>query len=233
MVEVSGISDDFELQCKTEEQDFSFPISKETIERLNLPLDKIYASEQIKWGEKYIAARPRNENKGYIESIVETAVAYQIDSKYTSFIAVNERDEKLTDIPELQDTVLESPAGWDYFGAGCCPPSKPAMSVVENYYAPPASPVGRESAIKSMSDSLKNSIHSYFDSEPESFMDMHNDYLKEVDENPRFMDETSPVENIPLSVKDEDCEEKKINLLRRIWLWFKNMIKSVFRDEEK
>jgi hypothetical protein len=26
---------------------------------------------------------------------------------------VNERDEKLTDIPELQNTILESPEGWD------------------------------------------------------------------------------------------------------------------------
>ncbi|MDR2026655.1 MAG: hypothetical protein LBQ01_03735, partial [Prevotellaceae bacterium] len=72
---------------------------------------KIYASEQIRRAEKYIGIR--EENEGYRKRIVEIAVEYQIDSKYTAFIAINERDEKITDIPELQDTVLESPAGWD------------------------------------------------------------------------------------------------------------------------
>ena len=219
LVEVPDISDDFELQCKTEEQSFSFPISKETIEQLELPLDKIYASEQIKRVEKYIEARPRNDNEGYKEQIVEIAVAYQIDSKYTSFIAVNERDEKLTDIPELQDTVLESPAGWEMPSmkskrdhSSVLHAYKTSMFDDDRCYASPSSPV---ESTKSLSDSLssfKDRIQPYFDAEPEC-----------------FMDETSPVENIPLSVKDEDCEEKKINLLRRIWLWFKNMIKSIFR----
>jgi hypothetical protein len=83
------------------------------LERLDLPLDKIWASEQIRRVEKYIETRPHDENKGYKEQIVELAVEYQIDSKYTSFIAVNERDEKLIDIPLLQETVLDSPSGWN------------------------------------------------------------------------------------------------------------------------
>jgi hypothetical protein len=32
---------------------------------------------------------------------------------------VNERDEKLTDIPELQDTILEAPAEWEMRGLSC------------------------------------------------------------------------------------------------------------------
>ena len=91
-----------------------FPLlAKDSLEQLELPLSKIYASEQIRRVEKYIEARPQSDNKGYKEQIVEIAVEYQIDSKYTAFIAVNERDEKLTDIPVLQETVLESPSGWD------------------------------------------------------------------------------------------------------------------------
>jgi transcription termination factor NusB len=83
------------------------------LEQSALPLDKIYAAEQIGRAEKYINIHPFNENKGYKEQIVELAVSYQINSKYTSFIAVNERDEKLTAIPVWQETVLESPSGWD------------------------------------------------------------------------------------------------------------------------
>ena len=113
LVEVEDIVDEFELVCKTDEKAFSFAIPKNELEHLELPLDKIYASEQIKRAEKYIEAHLRGDNKGYKEEIIEIAILYQIDSKYTAFIAVNERDEKLTDIPDLQDTVLESPSGWD------------------------------------------------------------------------------------------------------------------------
>ena len=113
LVEVDDITDDFVLQCKTDAKTYSFAVSKESLEWMELPLDKIYASEQIRRVEKYIEARPRDANSGYKEQIVEIAVAYQIDSKYTAFIAVNERNEKLPDIPVLQDTTLESPAGWD------------------------------------------------------------------------------------------------------------------------
>ena len=113
LVETDTIADDFELQCKTDARIFSFVVAKDMLEQLELPLDKIYAAEQIRRVEKYIEARPYEENKGYKEQIVDIAVEYQIDSKYTAFIAVNERDEKLTDIPVLQETVLESPAGWD------------------------------------------------------------------------------------------------------------------------
>jgi Ca-activated chloride channel family protein len=114
LVEVDDISDNFELICKTiEDKTFSFTIPKIALEHLELPLDKIYASEQIKRAEKYIDIHRYDEGKGYKEEIVEIAVEYQIDSKYTAYIAVNERNEKLTDIPELQETVLESPMGWN------------------------------------------------------------------------------------------------------------------------
>ena len=130
LVEVDAIVDDFDLHCKTDALIYSFIVSKEKLERLDVPLHKIWASEQIRRVEKYIEARPHDENKGYKEQIVELAVEYQIDSKYTAFIAVNERDEKLSDIPELQETVLESPAGWDM------PMQKRHASVLHAYRNP-------------------------------------------------------------------------------------------------
>jgi len=114
LVEIDDLADNFELQCKTDNKTFSFPILKNDLEKTELPLDKIYASEQIKRAEKYIEVHywDEDDSKAYKEEIIEIAVEYQIDSKYTAFIAVNERDEKLTDIPELQDTVLEEPKEW-------------------------------------------------------------------------------------------------------------------------
>jgi hypothetical protein len=120
LLETDAVTDDFELVCKTGDKQYSFIIQKETLEESVIPLDKIYASEQIRRAEKYIEARPYNENKGYKEQIVEIAVLYQIDSRYTAFIAVNERDEKLTDIPQLQDIDLESPSGWEMDNVRAC-----------------------------------------------------------------------------------------------------------------
>jgi len=131
LLEVDTIVDDFELQCKTDTQTYSFNIFKDRLERLEIPLDKIWASEQIHRIEKYMDVHRGDAHQGYKEQIVEIAVEYQIDSKCTAFIAVNERDEKLTDIPEWQETILESPAKWDMLMDNvyyCIPPSccKPA-----------------------------------------------------------------------------------------------------------
>ncbi|MDR0391491.1 MAG: VWA domain-containing protein, partial [Planctomycetaceae bacterium] len=114
LIETDNIADDFELICKTDDnKTYSFVIPQNTLEYSDLPLDKIYAYEQIQLAEKYISNYSNKDNKGYKERVIELAVKYQIDSKYTAFIAVNERDEKLTDIPAIQDTILESPSGWD------------------------------------------------------------------------------------------------------------------------
>ena len=124
LVEIEDIVDGFELVCRTDDKVFSFTVPKNELIHSELPLDKIYASEQIKRAEKYIAVRLHDGNEGYKEEIVEIAVRNQIDSKYTAFIAVNERGEKLTDIPELQDTVLEKPMGWNLMNVSFKPVCK-------------------------------------------------------------------------------------------------------------
>ncbi|MDR2086497.1 MAG: VIT and VWA domain-containing protein, partial [Dysgonamonadaceae bacterium] len=113
LIETDHVADDFELICQSGDKMYSFVIAKEALAHSALPLDKIYASEQIRRAEKYINSRWDEDHKGYRERIVEIAVEYQIDSKYTAFIAVNERGEKLTDVPDRQDTMLEAPAGWN------------------------------------------------------------------------------------------------------------------------
>ncbi|MDR2026784.1 MAG: VWA domain-containing protein, partial [Prevotellaceae bacterium] len=78
LIETDSITDDFELVCKTGDETYSFVIPRNTLEHPDLPLDKIYASEQIRRAEKYIGIR--EENEGYRKRIVEIAVEYQIDS---------------------------------------------------------------------------------------------------------------------------------------------------------
>ena len=178
LVEIDDIVDDLELQCKTDMQTYCFVVSKEALEHLELPLDKIYASEQIRRVEKYIEARPHNMNKGYKEQIVEIAVEYQIDSKYTAFIAVNERDEKLTDIPILQETVLESPAGWDMMGSVLC-----SETIQLNTMLPREKRLNKSKKGFFNTQTIRDSLISYFDVEPESYMaeeDTFNEISNEI-----------------------------------------------------
>ncbi|MCF7930482.1 MAG: hypothetical protein K9L02_03110, partial [Acholeplasmataceae bacterium] len=39
--------------------------------------------------------------------IVKIAIENQIDSKYTSFLAINERDNKVYDVPQIEETPVE------------------------------------------------------------------------------------------------------------------------------
>jgi Ca-activated chloride channel family protein len=113
LIETDEINDDFSLLCTLEDKTFSFDISKNKLEHSSLPIDKIFAAEKIKRIEKYIAAQPNDTNSAYKEEIAEIAVANGIDSRYTAFVAVNERDEKITEIPFVQNIVLEKPKDWE------------------------------------------------------------------------------------------------------------------------
>ncbi|MDR2652707.1 MAG: VWA domain-containing protein [Prevotellaceae bacterium] len=176
LIETGDIIDDFELTCKTDGKIYAFDILKNALEHSDLPLDKIYASEQIRLAEKYISSRWNNENKGYKEQIVEIAVEYQIDSKYTAFIAVNERDEKLTDIPALQDTVLESPEGWEMMERCCSPKMLCCYSLSSmNYEKSEKEAAASSAAIKCKSMRSSNFNNTLFDkilSEPDVAVDI-------------------------------------------------------------
>ncbi|MDR1493982.1 MAG: hypothetical protein LBT05_14870 [Planctomycetaceae bacterium] len=151
---------------------------KSTLERSDLPLDKIYAYEQIRLAEKYIERQSWDENEGYKERIVELAVEYQIDSKYTAFIAVNDRDEKLTDIPELQDTILESPDGWET--RRILSMSKFPISLDRSYYR--RSDVADYSLVRKTT--VDNIIDQLFEKikECEELIDQNIDYQEFLDE---------------------------------------------------
>jgi hypothetical protein len=119
------VRDDVELVCRCGDVKHVFGISKDAIQTSDFPFDKIYYAEKIHKIEKYFSHSYGADNSGYEKEIVAIAVENQIDSKYTAFIAVNERDEKITDVPVYQDTKLEAPAGWDPLQINCC--SRPAF----------------------------------------------------------------------------------------------------------
>jgi hypothetical protein len=196
LIEVNNVIDDFELTCKTDNKIYSFVIPQNALEHSDLPLDKIYASEQIRLAEKYINRQWDEENKGYKERIVEIAVKYQIDSKYTAFIAVNERDEKLTDIPELQDTILESPEGWDMMADNLM-----AEKMCFSFTAVPQLSFPRQmlsfvSNFSPMKTSIADNIDTLFEKikECEELIDQNVDYQAFLDE---IIDELQPHFSFP------------------------------------
>ena len=114
VVKIAALTDEFTLLCKTEDKTFRFAIDPSRLQTTRITLDKIYAKEKIDRLEEYINRnRYHDDVTGYIEEIVKTAILYNIDSKYTSFLAINERENKLFDVPEQEQVILESPQGWE------------------------------------------------------------------------------------------------------------------------
>ena len=81
-------------------------IKKEEIKDTNIELDKIFATCKIGYYES-LMSRSNINTEGYQDLIVKMAIENQIDSKYTSFLAINQRDNKVYDIPQIEETPIE------------------------------------------------------------------------------------------------------------------------------
>jgi len=104
--------DDFTLRADFDGKEYNFTVKKSNLEEIDLPLEKIYAASKIKQLEKYINRNRYSTSESYKKQIVEIAVKYGINSQYTSFLAVNERDEKDFAVPEQEQIALELPSRW-------------------------------------------------------------------------------------------------------------------------
>ena len=81
-------------------------IKKEEIKTTALELNKVFATCKIGYYESLIS-RKFIKTEGYKDLIVKMAIENQIDSKYTSFLAINERDNKVYDVPQIEETPIE------------------------------------------------------------------------------------------------------------------------------
>lgn len=114
VVKASDITDDIALLCKTDDKTYRFIIKPSDLRITDAPLDKIYAKEKINEIETYINRNKYDDSTaGYTEQIAEIAVRYNVDSKYTSFLAINEREDKLFGAPEQEQIVLDTPRDWE------------------------------------------------------------------------------------------------------------------------
>ena len=104
---VDKIADDIVLKGKIKDKEYCLKISKEDIRNTDVDLELLYAKEQIIRAEEYITkTRDLGKAQGYKKIIIDIATKYNINSKYTAFITVNERDNKLLEVPDYEETTL-------------------------------------------------------------------------------------------------------------------------------
>ncbi len=81
-------------------------IKNEEIKPTDIELNKVFATCKIGYYES-LMNRDHINTEGYKDLMIKMAIENQIDSKYTSFLAINERDQKVYDVPQIEETPVE------------------------------------------------------------------------------------------------------------------------------
>ncbi len=114
---IEEIKDDIELKGKILGKEYTWKIAKEEITNTDVDLEVLFAKQEIERLEDYIKNTYDYEKiENYKKMIIDIAVKYNINSEYTSFITVYERENKLLDVPQYQETPLSNKFMFDAFG---------------------------------------------------------------------------------------------------------------------
>lgn len=106
---VENLEDDIQLKGKILDKEYIWKINKDGIFSTNVDLELLFAKQEIERLEDYILnTHGREKRENYKNMIIELSEKYNINSKYTSFITVYERDEKLIAVPKYQRTKLSN-----------------------------------------------------------------------------------------------------------------------------
>lgn len=104
---VEKLQDDIQLKGKILNKEYVWKINKDKINNTNVDLEVLFAKQEMDRLEEYIRNTYDNEKiENYKKLIIELSEKYNINSKYTSFITVYDREEKLVEIPRYQETRL-------------------------------------------------------------------------------------------------------------------------------
>ena len=106
---IEKLEDDIQLKGKILDKEYVWKIKKENIQSIDVDLEILFAKQEMERLEEYIRNTNENERiENYKDMIIEISEKYNINSKYTSFITVYERENKLLEIPKYQETKLSS-----------------------------------------------------------------------------------------------------------------------------
>ena len=109
MCVIEDLVDDIKLIGTVNKKEYTYTIKKEEIISSDVDLEKIFATVEIERLEKNIRNTYDDKliNK-YEKMIVDIAVKHNINSKYTSYLAVYERENKILGTPKFENTPLSN-----------------------------------------------------------------------------------------------------------------------------
>ena len=106
---IEKLQDDIELKGKILNKEYVWKIKKEDIKATEVNLEVLFAKQEMDRLEEYMRnAFDYDKMENYKNMIVELSEKYNINSKYTSFITVYERENKLLEVSKYQETILSN-----------------------------------------------------------------------------------------------------------------------------
>ena len=116
---LEDVVDDIRLKGNILDKEYEWTIKKEDLQESKIDLELVFAKLEIDRLEKYIRnSRDFEKTKNYKNMIIDISIKYNINSKYTSYIIVNKREDKIFDVPQYQNTTLSEGAFYSGFVAG-------------------------------------------------------------------------------------------------------------------
>lgn len=104
---IEKLEDDIRLKGKILDKEYIWKINKENIYNTDVDLEVLFTKQEMEQLEEYIRNTYEDDKiENYKKMIIELSEKYNINSKYTSFITVYEREEKLLEVPKYQETKL-------------------------------------------------------------------------------------------------------------------------------
>ena len=126
---IEKLEDDIQLKGKILDKEYIWEINKDNIYNTDVDLEILFAKQEMERLEEYIRNTYEDDKiENYKKMIIELSEKYNINSKYTSFITVYERKDKLLEVPKYQKTKLSNKFAkgaimnkvWDMFGMDEC-----------------------------------------------------------------------------------------------------------------
>lgn len=126
---IEKLEDDIQLKGKFLDKQYIWKINKDNIYNTEVDLEVLFAKQEMERLEEYIRNTYEDDKiENYKKMIIELSEKYNINSKYTSFITVYERKDKLLEVPKYQETKLSSKFAkdaimnkvWDMLGMDEC-----------------------------------------------------------------------------------------------------------------
>ena len=103
------LEEDITLKGKIIDKKYAWTIAKDEIINTNVDLEILFAKMEMDRLEDYIRNCVDSDKvQEYKNLIIELSEKYNINSKYTAFLTVYERENKILEAPEYQETTLSN-----------------------------------------------------------------------------------------------------------------------------